>query len=177
MKITQILHFNLIFFISYIVLFIIQQHLIFPIQQSFISFGVLSGSLLFLPHGLRVIAVLVGGYWIFPGLYFAHILTGLYFLEIVNWDENLIRSLLSMLAVYFPLIFLKKNDIDLQNILVLSLTASFLNSLFQTLYLQWSELNLNGLVILSYLVGDILGSLFLFYFIKYIKIQSQIKVT
>jgi len=164
---------NVVIFFSYILLFIFQQHLIYPLQNHFINLGVLTGTLIFLPHGIRVLAVMIGGWHIFPGLFVAHLITAVYHLESVNEWETVIRALLTMIAIYTPYLILGSQKISLQSIIIFSLISSILNSGLQTFYLQYSLLNLNPYVILTYLIGDILGAFILFYIFRYFKYLIQ----
>lgn len=164
---------NVVIFFSYILLFIFQQHLIYPLQSHFINLGVLTGSLIFLPHGIRVLAVMIGGWHIFPGLFVAHLMTAVYHLESVNEWETVIRALLTMIAIYTPYLILGSQKISLQSIIIFSLISSILNSGLQTFYLQYSLLNLNPYVLLTYLIGDILGAFILFYIFRYFKYLIQ----
>ena len=164
---------NVVIFFSYILLFIFQQHLIYPLQNHFINLGVLTGTLIFLPHGIRVLAVMIGGWHIFPGLFVAHLMTAVYHLESVNEWETIIRALLTMIAIYTPYLIWGSQKISLQSIIIFSLISSILNSGLQTFYLQYSLLNLNPYVILTYLIGDILGAFILFYMFRYFKYLIQ----
>ena len=164
---------NVVIFFSYILLFIFQQHLIYPLQSHFINLGVLTGTLIFLPHGIRVLAVMIGGWHIFPGLFVAHLITAVYHLESVNEWETVIRALLTMIAIYTPYLIWGSQKITLQSIIIFSLISSILNSGLQTFYLQYSLLNLNPYVILTYLIGDILGAFILFYIFRYFKYLIQ----
>ena len=164
---------NVVIFFSYILLFIFQQHLIYPLQSHFINLGVLTGSLIFLPHGIRVLAVMIGGWHIFPGLFVAHLITAVYHLESVNEWESVIRVLLTMIAIYTPYLIWGSQKISLQSIIIFSLISSILNSGLQTFYLQYSLLNLNPYVLLTYLIGDILGAFILFYIFRYFKYLIQ----
>lgn len=164
---------NVVIFFSYILLFIFQQHLIYPLQSHFINLGVLTGTLIFLPHGIRVLAVMIGGWHIFPGLFVAHLITAVYHLESVNEWELVIRALLTMIAIYTPYLIWGSRKISLQSIIIFSLISSILNSGLQTFYLQYSLLNLNPYVLLTYLIGDILGAFILFYIFRYFKYLIQ----
>ena len=164
---------NVVIFFSYILLFIFQQHLIYPLQNHFINLGVLTGTIIFLPHGIRVLAVMIGGWHIFPGLFVAHLITAVYHLESVNEWETVIRALLTMIAIYTPYLIWGSRKISLQSIIIFSLISSILNSGLQTFYLQYSLLNLNPYVLLTYLIGDILGAFILFYIFRYFKYLIQ----
>ena len=164
---------NVVIFFSYILLFIFQQHLIYPLQNHFINLGILTGTIIFLPHGIRVLAVMIGGWHIFPGLFVAHLITAVYHLESVKEWESAIRALLTMIAIYTPYLILGSQKISLQSIIIFSLISSILNSGLQTFYLQYSLLNLNPYVLLTYLIGDILGAFILFYIFRYFKYLIQ----
>ena len=164
---------NVVFFFSYILLFIFQQHLIYPIQNQFLNLGVLTGTLIFLPHGIRILAVLIGGWNIFPGLFAAHLVTAVYHLDAVNEWETIIRALLTMIAIYTPFIILGNKTINIQTILIFSVISSILNSGLQTFYLQYTFININPYVLLTYLIGDLLGAFVLFYVFRYVKYLIQ----
>ena len=167
------LELNVVIFFSYILLFIFQQHLIYPLQNHFINLGILTGTIIFLPHGIRVLAVMIGGWHIFPGLFVAHLITAVYHLESVNEWETVIRALLTMIAIYTPYLIWGSRKISLQSIVIFSLISSILNSGLQTFYLKYSLLNLNPYVLLTYLIGDILGAFILFYIFRYFKYLIQ----
>ena len=167
------LELNVVIFFSYILLFIFQQHLIYPLQNHFINLGILTGTIIFLPHGIRVLAVMIGGWHIFPGLFVAHLITAVYHLESVNEWETVIRALLTMIAIYTPYLIWGSRKISLQSIIIFSLISSILNSGLQTFYLKYSLLNLNPYVLLTYLIGDILGAFILFYIFRYFKYLIQ----
>ena len=164
---------NVVIFFSYILLFIFQQHLIYPLQNHFINLGILTGTIIFLPHGIRVLAVMIGGWHIFPGLFVAHLITAVYHLDSINEWETVIRALLTMIAIYTPYLIWGSRKTSLQSIIIFSLISSILNSGLQTFYLQYSLLNLNPYVILTYLIGDILGAFILFYIFRYFKYLIQ----
>jgi len=112
---------------------------------------------------------MLGGIWILPGLFVAHLVTAVYHLEVLNYTEVFIRAFLSIMSICLPYYSFKLKEISLKNILLMALLSSLLNSLFQSLYLQISTINLDPYLIFSYLIGDLLGCITIFYFIKYIK--------
>ena len=116
---------------------------------------------------------MIGGWHIFPGLFVAHLITAVYHLESVNEWETVIRALLTMIAIYTPYLIWGSQKISLQSIIIFSLISSILNSGLQTFYLQYSLLNLNPYVLLTYLIGDILGAFILFYIFRYFKYLIQ----
>ena len=96
----------------------------------------LSGSLIFFPHGVRVLSVMLGGMWILPGLFVAHLLAAVYHLEVLNYTEVFIRAVLSIMSICLPYYLLNIKEISLKNILMMAnyLTDEFhLNPLTLTL--------------------------------------------
>ena len=83
----------------------------------------------------------------------------------ISFDGFVNKFLLSLILFNF----LNLKEISLKNILMMALLSSLLNSLFQSLYLQISMINLDPYLIFSYLIGDLLGCLVIFYLVKYIK--------
>ena len=66
------LHFVVI--LSYLVSFALVDWVIAPIQTYLLSSEALIGSLLFLPHGVRVLSAMLMGWRAFPALFLAHVL-------------------------------------------------------------------------------------------------------
>lgn len=169
-NLKEIVLFNILFGAGYVLLFIVQHFIIFKYQILLLNVGLFSGTLIFIPHGIRVMAALVGGYFVMPGLLIGHLLSA--FIYDQNFIiENLIRSILSVIAIYIPYSILKKNrDIKLKNILIIAFISSLLNAFFQTEFLYFTSINVNhNSLITTYLAGDIIGSLCLFYIIKLFK--------
>ena len=66
---------NILVFTLFLGLFFIQRIFFDLIQDSTIAFA---ASFLYLPHGLRVLATLIGGRKIILGLFLGHIFSGIY---------------------------------------------------------------------------------------------------
>ena len=66
---------NFLVFTLYTILFIIEWFFINLFQNHEIA---IAASLIYLPHGLRVIATILRGSKILPGLFLGHFLTGYY---------------------------------------------------------------------------------------------------
>jgi hypothetical protein len=75
----QIIYQNIFVFVVFILFFWIQKLTFFQIQSNFQNSTVALGaaSLVFLPHGVRVLSYIFFGPKIFYGLFLAHIITGL----------------------------------------------------------------------------------------------------
>jgi hypothetical protein len=65
---------NILVFLLFLSFFFIQRLFFDVIQDTTIAFA---GSLIYLPHGIRVLATLIGGRKIIPGLLLGHIVSGL----------------------------------------------------------------------------------------------------
>lgn len=168
MTFSKWVHFNVFIAVAFFVLFAFQQYALFPLQEKWITWGAYSGTLIFLPHGIRVFAVMTGGWKAAIGLYVGHLASGFYLSDMVI-HQIFAQGLLSVLAVYIPYYLFNLKVINLKNIILLAACSSFLNSELQTLYLSFSLINQNVYLIFSYLIGDILGSIFCLYLLKYLR--------
>ena len=162
------IEFNVFVATAFFVLFAFQLYAVFPLQEKLITWGVYSGTLIFLPHGIRVFAVMTGGWKAAIGLYVGHLVSG-YYLSDMTTLQIFIQGLLSVLAVYLPYYLFNLKEVKIKNILLLAALSSFLNSEFQTIYLSFSLINQNVYLIFSYLIGDIVGSVFCLYLLKYLR--------
>ena len=162
------IHFNVFIAIAFFALFAFQLYALFPLQEKLITWGAYSGTLIFLPHGIRIFAVMTGGWKAAIGLYAGHLISG-YYLSDMTSLQIFIQGSLSVLAVYLPYYLFSLKEVNLKNILLLAAFSSFLNSEFQTIYLSLNLINQNVYLIFSYLVGDIIGSVFCLYILKYLR--------
>ena len=184
----QNLNNNIIVCLLFIFLFIIQWNLINSFQTLNISFA---ASLIYLPHGLRVLATLIGGVKIIPGLLLGHILTGFFLhLNSVNLEfnyfeleeiinlKNLIIIVLTSLGGAFSVIISmatlrfnpkKIKDISLKIIIQISILSAIINSFVSNAiyYLSFEAWKI-GLQFLQFIIGDIIGALVIFYFVKFL---------
>lgn len=174
-KITlnKIIKQNLYIIIFYYFLWYFTYNYIIPIEKFlFSSSDLIIPSLIFLPHGVRVVSSIAYGIRVFPGLFLAHIITGLFFIDNIYLILSLsITSVLSVyLAVYLVLKKLSiKNifEITLKNILFITVISSIINSIGNSLITNFS---LNQYEYfkdaINYCIGDVVGTLLLFYLIK-----------
>ena len=72
---------NILVFLLFLSLFFIQRIFFDLIQNSTVAFA---ASFLYLPHGLRVLATLIGGRKIIPGLFLGHVVSGIYIHSFAN---------------------------------------------------------------------------------------------
>ena len=177
---------NILVFSLFIILFFVQRIFFDFIQNSTISFA---ASFLYLPHGLRVLATLVGGRRIIPGLLLGHIFSGIYihtfangtgieFLDILNLKTTIIillTSIGSSFCVLLALLILKIDSlsiksITLKTILLVSILSSIINSFFSnTVYFLSYENWEIGTQFIQYIIGDLIWTISIFYILTFSK--------
>ena len=177
---------NILVFLLFLSLFFIQRIFFDLIQNSTIAFA---ASFLYLPHGLRVLATLVGGRKIIPGLFLGHVVSGIYihsfangtgieFLGIFNLEIIIIillTSIGSSLCVLLALFVLKINSlniksIELRTIIFVSILSSIINSFFSnTIYFLSLDDWEIGAQFIQYIIGDLVGTFIVFYILKFAK--------
>jgi len=131
-------------------------------------------SYIYLPNGLRVLFAFVFGILAFPGLLIAHLLSGY-----LNYNElNLLvvfSSLFSTLSPFIGLFIVYKRlnlnfyEITISKIAYVAIYTSLFNSFFSVLsrfvFDFYNAKNIFSVQFLNFLIGDILGVLFIFLFI------------
>ena len=149
-------------------IFISQQYLIFPVEQAlFGSELTVIASLLFLPHGAKVLFAVISGYKSFLPILSAQYIGGLFYG--LTSLESFIAASLGCLAIFLPLAVLRtqrwlwpsrNSNITLfQKLLIISLSSSILNSTLLTIY--YGHLLKDG-ISLRFLFGDIMGTILVF---------------
>ena len=178
------LKFNLFIIFLFVISFAIQNSFV-EIFFNYFNSNNFSGSLIYLPHGIRVIAVLAFGWNIFPALFIGSYLTGLFLIN-NNFDFSLsnitasevviIGSLISASCVFVSTYFVQalnpsaKLDvriIEIKTILIVVIASSVVNSLLHGVlygfaYSDWQSLA----QFFQYLIGDTLGALLIFFLVK-----------
>ena len=178
------LKFNLLIVFLFVISFAIQNSFV-EIFFNYFNSNNFSGSLIYLPHGIRVIAVLAFGWNIFPALFIGSYLTGLFLIN-NNFDFSLsnitasevviIGSLISASCVFVSTYFVQAlnpsakldvKSIEIKTILIVVIASSVVNSLMQNVlygfaYSDWQNLT----QFFQYLIGDTLGALLIFFLVK-----------
>ena len=177
---------NILVFSLFLILFLIQRIFFDLIQNSTMA---LAASFLYLPHGLRVLATLIGGRKIIPGLFLGHVVSGIYIhsfangtgieiLDIFNLEIIIIillTSIGSSLCVLLALFILKINSlniksIELRTIIFVSILSSIINSFFSnTIYFLSLDDWEIGAQFIQYIIGDLVGTFIVFYILKFVK--------
>jgi len=164
----------------YVLSFQLVEFLVVPVQKSFT--GTEFASLLFLPHGVRILTVIIyGARSGFVYLLFASSL--LPFLSDAGIKTDLtvlLQTFAGAACVPLALLLLRfgfgGQSISLKNVtpntwralIVLVVVSSLLNGLMQTAAIHLGNTSVDDLIIgLKYTVGDIFGSLVVFAFASY----------
>ena len=169
----QIIYQNIFVFFLYILFFWIQKLTFFQIQTSFQNSTVALGaaSLVFLPHGVRVLSYTFFGPKIFYGLFLAHFISGLsisssYFDIIFLSFFSTICALIAI-KIYTGTWHLKNIKIfNFKFIVYVSFIAALINSFSNNTYKLLQGGNFNELYtsqVFQFIIGDIIGTIVLFY--------------
>ena len=153
-----------------------------PLQAQFISNSDLA-SLLFLPHGVRVLTCIIyGARWGGAYLLIASLVTAIFYGTVVNQEflTQLLLVSIGALSVPAAFIFLEFIHEDtkigltrvkhntFKTILHLSLISSVINSLGQSLVIDGlSDFTVQPRIILKFLIGDMLGALAVFVTLRF----------
>ena len=177
---------NLVVFFLFIIMFAIQNSIQDFITQ--IDFSTHADLylpyLIFLPHGIRIISLIVYGNIIIPGLILAHLLTLILRMESMqeffSFKFDILITfgspLLSIGSVWLAIFLIAKkikvdeNEINVPFILKITFLSALLNAFSSNIFRyvfqeSYTGLNIN---ILLYFVGDALGALVLFSFLALI---------
>ena len=163
--------------VSYFASYLLVAKVINPIQSQYILNSELV-SLLFLPHGVRVLTCVLygprlGAFY----LYSATLLTGFWVGNLSDYNPLTLTLLYALGALSVPIAFVflefihedtkigltKVNHNTIKTIAYLALISSILNSIGHALVLDgFSTFEVQPRIILQFLIGDLLGTLVLF---------------
>ena len=169
--------------VSYLASYLLVAKVLTPIQSQYISNSELV-SLLFLPHGVRVLACVLygprlGAFYLFA----AGILTAFWAGNLADYDPLTLTILFAVGALSVPIAFVflefihedtkigltKVNNNTIKTIAYLALISSILNSIGHALVLDgFSAFEVKPRIILQFLTGDLLGTLVLFLCLRFV---------
>ena len=175
--------------VSFLASYLLVAKVISPIQSQYILNTELV-SLLFLPHGVRVLTCVLygprlGAFYLFS----ATLLTGFWVGSIVDYDPLTLtlRYAVGSLCVPIAFVFLqfihedtkigltKVNNNTIKTIAYLALISSILNSIGHALVLDgFSDFSVQPRIILKFLFGDLLGALVLFLCLRFVLNRIQL---
>jgi len=157
----------IITFLIYVVFFLIQKHVIYPIEQVFFSNEVLQlASVLYLPHCVRVLSYYILGFKSIIPIFFSQVFTYVYF----NDADIINSSLLSFISTCSIVLGFKvfyvlnekthlkfKKIVEWKILVILGSFISIFNSFLSTIYFSVNGSFLNLSVLFRFIIGDILG--------------------
>ena len=169
--------------VSYLASYLLVAKVLTPIQSQYISNSELV-SLLFLPHGVRVLACVLygprlGAFYLFA----AGILTAFWAGNLADYDPLTLTILFAVGALSVPIAFVflefihedtkigltKVKHNTIKTIAYLALISSILNSIGHALVLDgFSAFEVKPRIILQFLTGDLLGALVLFLCLRFV---------
>ena len=164
---------------TYIVLFTFTFSVIMPAQSIIFTLLPMNISLLFLPHGVRILAIYLYGWRAALYLLPAHLATWAYLYFYLGSEQSISSSVVSIAASLLAMLIVfekvegvnlvTKND-DWKGILLAGAIASLLNGLgHATLYGTAGGINMEWIMItLGFMIGDVSGLFFLMVIMIYV---------
>ena len=164
---------------AYIVLFTLTFSVIMPAQSVLFTFLPMNISLLFLPHGVRILAIYLYGWRAALYLLPAHLATWAYLYFYLGSEQSISSAVVSIAASLLAvlIVFQKVQGVtsvaktdDWKRILLAGAIASLLNGLgHATLYGMAGGLNMEWIMItLGFMIGDVSGLFFLMVIMIYV---------
>ena len=173
-----------IIFICYFVAWLIEFHIIGSLQDkiSFFSIKHQTASIAFIPHGVRVMSIILLGSRALMPIYIISMFTGYYFLNIENAFALSTMTLVSLALTLWVLKIkpegLSFEQITLKNILFVATVSSVISSLFNSIFKYFIEANVDPFlnILVTHTIGDVIGAIICFYFfgLFYKLFQSKI---
>ena len=171
---NPIIYFPIIF-ICYFVAWLIELHTIGNIQDkiTILNIGHQTASIAFIPHGVRVMSIILLGSRAFMPIYIISMFTGYYFLNI-EIENAFALSTMTLVSLALTLWVLKINTngvelekITIKNILYVATVASVISSLLNSIFKYFIEGNVDPFlnILVTHTIGDIIGAVICFYFL------------
>ena len=169
---NPIIYFPIIF-ICYFVAWLVELYTIGNIQDKITILNIdhQIASIAFIPHGVRVMSIILLGSRAFMPIYIISMFTGYYFLNIEN---ALALSTITLVSLALTLWVLKINTngvelekITIKNILYVATVASVISSLLNSIFKYYIEGNIDPFlnILAIHTIGDIIGAIICFYFL------------
>ena len=169
---NPIIYFPIIF-ICYFVAWLIELHTVGNIQDKITILNIdhQTASIAFIPHGVRVMSIILLGSRAFMPIYIISMFTGYYFLNIEN---TVALSTMTLVSLALTLWVLKINTngmqlekITIKNILYVATVASVISSLLNSIFKYFIEGNVDPFlnILVTHTIGDIIGAVICFYFL------------
>jgi hypothetical protein len=161
-----------VIFIAFVLAFALVDFVVAPIQHQFVSSSVMAGSLMFIPHGIRVLAVWLCGVRAILPLIAAEFLGGIFLWQPdVGLDVLLGSSMVGGLCVYLTFEVFRLAGIEMRpdgkdsaltnwkSLILLASIASIFNSIGKQIFFEsLAPLADQVLILAMFWIGDTLGT-------------------
>ena len=161
-----------IIFIAFVLAFALVDFVVAPIQYQFLSSSVMAGSLLFIPHGIRVLAVWLCGVRAILPLMAAEFLGGVFLWQPdVGFDVLLGSSMVGGLCVYLTFELFRFAGIEMRpdgkdsaltnwkSLILIASIASVFNSIGKQIFFgSLAPLTDEIMTLAMFWIGDTLGT-------------------
>ena len=161
-----------VIFIAFVLAYALVDFVVEPIQHRFLSSSTMAGSLLFIPHGIRVLAVWLCGVRALLPLIFAEFVGGIFLWQPdVGLDVLLGSSMVGGLGVYLTFELFRLADIEMRpdgkdsaltnwkSLILLASIASVFNSIGKQIFFgSLAPLTDEVLILAMFWIGDTLGT-------------------
>ena len=161
-----------IIFITYVLAFALVEFVVAPIQHQFVSSSTMAGSLLFIPHGIRVLAVWLCGVRAILPLILAEFLGGVFLWQPdVGLDVLLGSSMVGGLCIYLTFELFRIAGIEMRpdgkdsaltnwkSLILIASIASVFNSIGKQIFFgSLAPLTDEIMTLAMFWVGDTLGT-------------------
>ena len=161
-----------VIFITFVLAFALVDLVVEPIQHQFVSSSTMAGSLLFIPHGIRVLAVWLCGVRAILPLIAAEFLGGIFLWQPdVGLDVLLGSSMVGGLCVYLTFEVFRLAGIEMRpdgkdsaltnwkSLILLASIASVFNSIGKQIFFgSLAPLTDEVLILAMFWIGDTLGT-------------------
>ena len=161
-----------VIFIAFVLAYALVDFIVEPIQHQFLSSSTMAGSLLFIPHGIRVLAVWLCGVRAILPLIAAEFLGGIFLWQPdVGLDVLLGSSMVGGLCVYLTFELFRLAGIELhpdgkdsalanwKSLILLASIASVFNSIGKQIFFgSLAPLTDEILILAMFWIGDTLGT-------------------
>ena len=161
-----------VIFISFVLAYALVDLVVEPVQHQFLSSSVMAGSLLFIPHGIRVLAVWLCGVRAILPLIAAEFLGGIFLWQPdVGLDVLLGSSMVGGLCVYLTFEVFRLAGIEMRpdgkdsaltnwkSLILLASIASVFNSIGKQIFFgSLAPLTDEVLILAMFWIGDTLGT-------------------
>ena len=163
--------YSLLIILFYGSAWIIELFVVGPLQSqiSYLALNSSVASIIFLPHGIRVMAIVLCGLKALPAIFIASLFTGFFFLKI---QDSIILSIITTISLFLTIksFGFEKGytyeNITLKTIVLTAVASSIISSFLNSVYKFFITQNIDFVnLILTHTLGDFFGAIICFYII------------